>query len=110
MKRQPGFGFETYWNISDNKFVYLCIPSNVCYDVELSLNRVMSYSKGGRIGLTSLSTGLYCSLIEDNFKRFCSKLTIMVTIKIGHIFLLNVLMNVKTKHLFFSNYKYDIIN
>ena len=63
MKRQPGFGFETYCNISDNKFVYLCIPSNVCYDVELSLNRVMSYSKGGRIGLTSLSTGLYCSLI-----------------------------------------------
>ena len=35
---QPGFKFKTSFNFFHIKSTYLCIPYNVCYGVDLSLN------------------------------------------------------------------------
>ena len=38
VKRQLGFQFKTSFNFFHIKSTYLCIPYNVCYGVDLSLN------------------------------------------------------------------------
>ena len=48
LKSQPAFKVKTSFNFFRIKFTYLCIPYNVCYGVDLSLNRgCLTQREGG---------------------------------------------------------------
>ena len=48
VKSRPGFKFETSFNFFHIKSIYLCIPYNVCYGLDLSLNGgCLTHREGG---------------------------------------------------------------